>query len=118
LRALGVAVACLALATASNAHAQQPNLSRCAVASSHTHGCGLTWIAGPSMHVDDSVRPAKTGRACAWNFLWLMAFGDVRVSTAMKDAGITRVASVGYQTTELVPFYLGVSRYCTVVRGE
>lgn len=50
--------------------------------------------------------------------LALVAVGDVRVSTAKRNGGITRVASVEYDTFELVPYYRVYSRYCTVVRED
>jgi hypothetical protein len=69
-------------------------------------------------HVEDGVAAAREGRACAWNVLALVAVGDARISTAMRNGGITRLASVDYANFELVPWYLGFSRFCTVVRGE
>ena len=118
MRALPVLVFSLALGAAGGARAQQAPSPFCAINAAHSHGCALTWLQGPSMPGEDGVAAVKKGRACAWNFLALFAAGDMRVSTAMKDGGITRVASVDYESTELVPRYLGISRYCTVVRGE
>ncbi len=100
------------------ATAQGASVPVCNVVSGHTHACALTWIEGPIANIDDSVPSAREGRACAWNVLALVAVGDVRVSTAKRNGGITRVASVEYDSFELVPYWQVYSRYCTVVRGD
>jgi len=108
----------LVLGVAGSVRAQQPTTYSCSINAAHTHGCALTYLQGPSMVGEEGVRAVKRGRACAWNFLALVAIGDMRVSTAMRDGGITRVATVDYESIEAVPYYLGISRYCTIVRGE
>ena len=94
-----------------------PHGSRCAVAVSPVHGCAVTIIKGPGTH-ESSSPSTKQGRACAWNLLMLISAGDMRISTAKQNGGIARVSSIDYQTFELIPYFGGFSRYCTVVSGS
>jgi hypothetical protein len=89
----------------------------CEVTHSAAHGCFLTNIKGPGAAVDDAP-PSKTGEACGWNLLALFTSGDVRITTAMANAQITRISTVDYRAFELIPGFYGFSRYCTVVTGE
>ena len=100
-----------------SASAQEAAIPACASAQAHSHGCGLTMIKGPGTN-GPGTSASKTGRACAFNLLRLIAVGDVRISTAKRNGGITQVSSVDYDTFELVPYYGVFSRYCTVVAGN
>lgn len=89
----------------------------CIVAKSPAHGCAVTSVKGPG-----SPGPAasgdREGRACGYNILALFSWGDVRTTTAMRNAGITEISSVDSYTFELIPGFYGFSRYCTVVSGR
>ncbi len=61
---------------------------------------------------------SRTGEACAWNLLRLVAVGDVRVETAKRNGGISSVSSIDSQTFELIPYWGVFTRYCTVVTGN
>ena len=107
-----------ALGIAGQARAQGSAVPVCNVVAGQTHGCILTWIDGPMASIDASLPATREGRACAWNVLALVAVGDARVSTAMRNGRISRLASVDYANFELVPWYRVFSRFCTVARGE
>ena len=89
----------------------------CNVAQAPVHGCVMTFVDSPGSVGSGTVR-TKEGRACASNFLRLVAIGDMRISTAKQRAGITQVSSVDFETTELISYWGVYSRICTVVRGD
>ena len=67
--------------------------------------------------VTDGVRPGpKSGKACAMGVLGLASWGDMSLEQAKKNAGITRVDTVDYETMSI----LGVvyAKNCTMVTGE
>ena len=81
------------------------------------HGCLLTSAKGP-IAPGGPIIGNKEGRACGWNILSLFAWGDLHITTAMKNAGITQISSVDSHAFELVPGFYGINRYCTVVSGR
>ena len=89
----------------------------CNIAASQAHGCFSTSMKGPGFP-GKLARGSRQGKACGWNLLALISVGDVRIQTAMADAGITEIASVDYYAFELIPLFYGFSRYCTIVTGE
>ena len=81
-------------------------------------GCILTAnVRGPGFP-GELAQGSKEGQACAYNVLWLFAWGDVRIATAMKNGGITEISSVDSKSFQLLPILYGFGRYCTVVSGE
>ncbi|MCB1321886.1 MAG: TRL-like family protein [Leptospiraceae bacterium] len=58
----------------------------------------------------------KTGRACAYSGLWLLAYGNAGINEARKNGGIQRIASVEYDI--LAVGGVLYHRFCTVVQGE
>jgi hypothetical protein len=73
----------------------------------------------PSTQVQssDGVRAGKkSGSACAEGYLGLVSTGDMSLETAKRNAGITRVDTLDYQTTGILGgIYI---KNCTVVSGE
>lgn len=61
------------------------------------------------------VQATKTGKACANSYVGLIATGDASVETAMKNAGITKVATMNQHTNNILGVY---GEYCTVVTGQ
>jgi hypothetical protein len=58
---------------------------------------------------------SKSGTACATGFLGVFSTGDMSLETAKKNAGITRVDTLDYQTKTIL---LGLYAHnCTVVTG-
>jgi hypothetical protein len=64
---------------------------------------------------DQNVRSIKTGKACAHSILGIVAVGDASIRKAKQNGGITKVALVDHQTTNVLYIYGG---YCTIVTGE
>jgi hypothetical protein len=115
--ALAIAIAATLVLAPWPALAQVVGAPGCGVAEAHTHGCLVTIVEGPGRS-ESGASSTKKGSACAWNVLRLVAAGDMRISTAQRNGGITAISSVDYETFELVPYYGVVSRYCTVVSGS
>ena len=89
----------------------------CIVTASNAHGCFLTTARGPGAP-GELARGSKEGKACGWNLLALISVGDVRITTAMEQGGISKISSVDHYAFELIPGFYGFSRYCTIVSGE
>ena len=95
--------------------------ANCGLVKSRTTGCIFQQTTNPGTPFSNDVKPTKTGKACAFNVLQIVALGDVRASTAARDAGITKVASVESEAFEILPafgVYKLFGQYCTVVKGE
>jgi len=58
---------------------------------------------------------SKEGRASAQSILGLIATGDASIQAAAKSAGITRIHSVDYHSTNILGI---VATYTVIVRGE
>ena len=89
----------------------------CIITAAHAHGCFMTNAKGPGGS-GPLARGTKSGRACGYNILALFTWGDVRITTAIQNGGISEVSSIDYDAFELIPGFYGFSRYCTVVNGE
>lgn len=63
----------------------------------------------------DSTSATKEGRACIQSYFGLIATGDGSVATAKQAGGITRIASVDVEVSNILGF---IGEYCTVVRGN
>jgi hypothetical protein len=72
----------------------------------------VKWDGGVS---NPEVSSIKTGKSCAKSILGVFASGDASIETAKKNGGISRVASVDHETTNIMHFY---GQYCTIVTGE
>ena len=122
---LALGVGAVVFAAADLASAQQGMLgtgtANCGLVKSRTQGCLFQNTTNPGTPFSNAVKPMKTGQACAFNILQIVALGDVRASTAARNAGITKVASVESEAFEVLPgfgVYKIYGRYCTVVKGE
>jgi hypothetical protein len=95
---------------------------------STTTGCGaLTgyWSrTGPAAIIIDregdhatnmDVAATKTGTACTYNVLGVVAFGDGSIDAAKRGGQITHVASVDYDYMNIIANF---GHVCTVVRGS
>ena len=70
-----------------------------------------------SQHMFSSEKLTETrseGKACAYNILGLLSFGDVTVDKAAKDSNITEVAFVESKTDSYIFFTVS----CTIVKGK
>lgn len=87
----------------------QPNASF-AVAGIYTD------VQGGSLVLDNGVTPTKTGKACSNQILGIVASGDTRVETAMRDGGISKLVFVNTSYKNIV---WGVwTEVCTIARGN
>lgn len=75
----------------------------------------LTDVKGPIAVDDNNNESVKTGEACATNVLGLVASGDASIETAMRAAGISKVASVSSDQFSILGVF---SKFCTVVTGK
>ena len=58
----------------------------------------------------------KTGEACSYGVLWLVAFGDQTIETAKKNGEIRKVASVEQRVMAVLGSVFQMN--CTVVTGS
>lgn len=72
-------------------------------------GCGITSV----VDVTDNPVGHRQGKACVTNLLGLIATGDASISTAARNGGVTKVATV--DTVMKGGFFVG--SYCTYVTG-
>ena len=84
------------------------------LASTPVVGVAMTMVQGPitATTLDQS---ARTGRSCAYSILGLVAWGDASINTAKNAGQIKQVASVDFETFNLLGMY---GTFCTVVRGN
>lgn len=89
-------------------------LTGCATAAAPTGGVLFTDVQGPVNSNPGSATSAK-GKACAKNFLGLLAQGDASIEAAKDDGGISEVTTVDHETTTILGLY---AQFCTVVYGK
>lgn len=90
-------------------------LAGCAmVASPVGNAAFYTRVHGP-LEIGVETAASKQGRACAKNFVGVVALGDASIAAAKRAGGITRVATVDHDSMNVVGVY---SRFCTIVAGE
>jgi hypothetical protein len=86
-------------------------LSGCATAVSPVNGSLYTNVRAPMLVTESPDRPTKVGRATMRSILGIYAVGDASIEAAAKNAGITRIHHVDYQSQNL----LGVMSDFTVI---
>lgn len=59
---------------------------------------------------------SKEGRASAYLFLGIVAFGDASVTKAARNAGITQIKTIDIEYENVLALVYG--RYTTVVTGD
>lgn len=72
-------------------------------------------VQGPIAATNVSEAPTKTGRSCSSSILGIIANGDASIDAAKRAGGITTVASVDFESTNVLFVY---ATFCTVVRGS
>lgn len=86
----------------------------CAMASSPVSGFIFMDVKGP-IAADAGASASKEGKACANSILGWIATGDASIEAAMKNGGISRVATIDHNSTGILGFY---ATFCTIVRGQ
>ena len=76
-------------------------LSGCATAVSPVTGALYTNVRAPLLVTESPEKPTKVGRATMRSILGIYAVGDASVEAAAKNAGITRIHHVDYQSQNL-----------------
>jgi len=70
---------------------------------------------GSGRIVTENAIGKKKGEACASSILGLVTTGDASIRAAADAGGITRVASVDNNYTNILGIY---AKYCTIVSGD
>lgn len=89
-------------------------MSSCAVGKTPIIGAAYTDIKD-GLAVTSNTGSSKIGTAKAVGYVGLVATGDASIEAASKQAGITRVQHVDYQTTSILGLY---TTYTTIVYGQ
>jgi len=58
---------------------------------------------------------SKTGSACTFSILGILALGDGSVNAAASDAGISKISSIDLKGLSVLGIF---SNQCTVIRGD
>lgn len=91
------------------------SLSGCASAKSPATGVFLVDTTAPVTATDVDQPGTKRGEASLSSVLGLFATGDASIATAARNAGITKIKTVDYQTFKILGFY---AKYTVVVTGD
>jgi hypothetical protein len=121
LLALGVGAFALLAADHASAQLLGSGTANCGMVKSRTTGCLFQSTTNPGAVIAAPAKPSKVGKACAFNVLQIVAIGDVRPSTAARNGGITKLASVEAEAFEILPafgVYKLFGQYCTIAKGE
>ncbi len=90
-------------------------LSGCATAVSPVNGTFYSNVKAPMLVSDSAERPTKIGRASARSILGIYAVGDASIETAAKNAGITHIHHVDYQSESVLGM---VADFTVIVYGN
>ncbi|MDX1960596.1 MAG: TRL-like family protein [Leptospiraceae bacterium] len=84
-----------------------------------TRGIPVSWLYQRTVTnervTQNEVKSNKAGEACAESYLGWFVIGDASVDTAMKQAGLTKIATVEQRFKQYLQFY---AEYCIIVKGE
>ncbi len=86
----------------------------CAMASSPVSGFIYMDVKGP-ITADAGASAVKEGTSCATSILGWVATGDASIEAAMKQGGISKVATIDSNSNGILGIY---AKFCTVVRGQ
>lgn len=90
-------------------------LSGCASAVSPISGVLYSNVKAPMLATDSTDRPTKIGRSSARSILGVYAVGDASIEAAAKNAGITHIHHVDYQSESILGL---VADYTVIVYGN
>lgn len=90
-------------------------LSGCATAVSPVTGALYSHVRAPLLVTESPEKPTKVGRATMRSVLGIYAVGDASIEAAAKNAGITRIHHVDYQSENLFGV---VSDFTVIVYGN
>ena len=75
---------------------------------------GTTFPSGDKVKLD-SETASKQGKSSCYSILYLIAFGDCGIESAMKDGGITKIHHVDSSSMNFMYFFF---KYDSIVYGE
>lgn len=79
-------------------------------------GLGFVYTATKDAEMATTATAAgKTGKACANNYLGIVAMGDASIEAAKKAGGITAVSSVDREYSNILGI---IGEACTIVKGN
>lgn len=90
-------------------------LSGCATAVSPVNGAFYSNVKAPVLVTDNADKPTKIGRASARSIMGIYAVGDASIETAAKNAGITHIHHVDYQSESMLGL---VADFTVIVYGN
>ncbi len=64
-----------------------------------------------------NAKSLKEERACVRSFLLLFTVGDASIERVKRESGISKIASVDHEYTEII-YKILYRRYCVIVTGE
>ncbi len=76
-------------------------LAGCAAGMSPVTGTMYTNLSGPLAATDNPEKPTKIGRSSVRSILGVYAVGNASIEAAAKNAGITRIHHVDYETQSI-----------------
>ena len=92
-------------------------LSSCGTAGMSKSGSGIYIYVTDGIHTNNDVKSTKSGEACMYNFLGIVASGDISVAAAKDDGNIKNVASI--ERTNLgINYPVNFAKTCTIVKGN
>lgn len=90
-------------------------LSGCAAVMSPVTGTMYTNLSGGLMATDNPDKPTKVGRASVRSLFGVYAVGNASIDAAAKNAGITRIHHVDYESESIFGV---IADYTIVVYGN
>jgi len=90
-------------------------VSGCATAINPLSGAVYSNVKAPLLATDSNEKPNKIGRSSARSILGLYAVGDASIEAAAKNAGITRIHHVDYQSETTLGL---VAEFTVIVYGN
>ena len=90
-------------------------LTGCATAMSPVTGTMYTNLSGALAATDNPEKPTKIGRSSVRSILGVYAVGNASIEAAAKNAGITRIHHVDYETQTIMGV---IADYTIVVYGN
>ena len=94
-----------------------PQTQVCDVAATRGWACILTGVTSPGVS-GPAARGRREGRACAYNILRLIAWGDVRVETARRNGSIREISSIDFEVFQAISTWGIFTGFCTLVTGN
>lgn len=90
-------------------------MTGCAGVATPANGALFSNVKWDSSIANNTVEAEKQGEACVSSVLGLVASGDASIEAAKAAGGITEVATIAHNSSNVLGFY---AKYCTIVSGK